>query len=39
MKLNDLNYVNDKIDVDKYIEYRENVKKEMKEPELVRRFF
>lgn len=33
MKLNDLNYVNDKIDVDKYIEYRENVKKEMKEPD------
>lgn len=33
MKLNDLNYVNDKIDVDKYIEYRENVKKAMKEPD------
>lgn len=33
MKLNDLNYVNDKIDVDKYIEYRENLKKEMKEPD------
>lgn len=33
MKLNDLNYVNDKIDVDKYIEYRENVKKTMKEPD------
>ncbi len=33
MKLNDLNYVNDKIDVDKYIEYRENVKREMKEPD------